>query len=100
MEDLNKEKILEIISKNKSYLEEKFGVKNLYLFGSYVRDEQNEESDIDFIVDFKNKSRAGVILSLNIYLEKLFDKEIDLAERHEIRDDYKEYILNDDLLKC
>ncbi len=36
----------------KPVLQEKYGVSELALFGSYSRDEQNSKSDIDIMVDF------------------------------------------------
>lgn len=48
----NKEYILAILKTNKSRFS-KFGIKNLGLFGSYVRDEQSEKSDIDILIDFE-----------------------------------------------
>lgn len=45
-----------------------FGVENLFLFGSYARDEQNKYSDIDFLVDFKFKKDSKIIFRLGAYL--------------------------------
>jgi predicted nucleotidyltransferase len=50
-----KKKIDQIIMKlqeNKPVLEEKYGVKNLEVFGSYVLGEQKKGSDLDVLVDF------------------------------------------------
>ncbi len=42
------DEIKEILKNHKEEIKEKFGVKELGIFGSYVRREQNEISDIDF----------------------------------------------------
>lgn len=42
------EEIRRIIKQNKQELAEKFKVKSIAIFGSYVRGEQNEESDVDY----------------------------------------------------
>lgn len=42
------EEIRRIIKQNKQELEEKFKVKSIAIFGSYIRGEQNEESDVDY----------------------------------------------------
>jgi len=48
----NKEKIIAAIKLHKpKFL--KFGVRNIGLFGSYVRNEQTEKSDIDLLIDFE-----------------------------------------------
>ncbi len=102
MEKLTKEDIIATISKHKTELEEEFGVKKIYLFGSYAKDEQNEDSDIDFIVDFKVKQKKGAItiFALGAYLKEIFNKEIDIGERHEVKSELKNYILDNNLLKC
>lgn len=50
-----KEYILSTIRANKSAFS-RFGVKNIGLFGSYVRNEQSPQSDIDILIDFNPDS--------------------------------------------
>ena len=45
--------IEEIIRGHEQELEEKFKVKKIGVFGSYARDDQSEDSDIDLLVEFK-----------------------------------------------
>ena len=47
------EDILKILTEQKQYLVQNFGVEEIALFGSYARGEENEESDIDILVQFK-----------------------------------------------
>jgi hypothetical protein len=47
-----KDYILAILKSNKSYLS-KFGIKDVGLFGSYIRGEESEQSDIDILIDFE-----------------------------------------------
>ncbi len=49
---INRDYILTTIKLNKSKLE-KLGVKNVGLFGSYIRNEQSKDSDIDILLDFE-----------------------------------------------
>ena len=67
--DISKNEILRIIKTEKSFLKENFGVLNIGLFGSYAKDKQNSNSDIDFLVEF-SEPRFDWIASLQIYLEK------------------------------
>ncbi len=46
-----KDYILSTIKTHKAELT-KFGIQNIGLFGSYVRDEQSKKSDIDILIDF------------------------------------------------
>jgi hypothetical protein len=94
MENLNKEIILERLHSNKEKIRN-YGVTKLILFGSYAKDEQNESSDIDFLVEFdkKNESNVDSYLDLLFFLEDLFAKKIDLVKPKLVRDFLKPYIL-------
>ena len=70
-----KENILNIIRSHKSDIE-KFGVKDIGLYGSYVREEQSEESDIDLLVDLNpDFEKFDNYMALYDYLEHLFRGE-------------------------
>ena len=93
MEILTKEVILSTLNENKSKIKS-FGVKSLVLFGSYARDEQQQKSDIDFIVEF-NENRGGFddYTSLLHFLEDTFKAKIDLGKKSLIREELKDEIL-------
>jgi len=57
---MTKEEILDIILKNKKILK-KYKVKYISLFGSYVRNEQKEDSDVDLLVEFKEATYHNFI---------------------------------------
>ena len=77
----------EIINLLKGHLDilGKYKVKRIGLFGSYVRGEQKEKSDIDLVVEF-DLSAFGqnfeglfdVFIGLSSYLEELFGKKVDI----------------------
>jgi hypothetical protein len=47
---LSKNDIINLIKAEKSFLKENFGVVNIGLFGSYAKDQQTPDSDIDLLV--------------------------------------------------
>ena len=54
----------------------KFGVANIGLFGSYVRDEQSDNSDIDLLIDFApDKENFVNYMAIYDYFENLFINE-------------------------
>jgi len=69
---------------------EQLSVARLDLFGSATTDEFNDESDLDFIVDFQpNQSNLlDKFLSLQNHLQKLFNRKIDLITGKSIRNPY------------
>jgi predicted nucleotidyltransferase len=70
---------------------EKHKVKRLYAFGSILSSSFNEESDVDFLVDF-NKNQienfGANFFEFLFSLEDLFCRKIDLIERDAIRNPY------------
>ena len=90
---LTSEKILQIINKNKKNIK-KFGVKNIGLFGSYAKNKQNNESDIDLLVEFeKGKKTFDNYMDLKFYLEDLFDCNVDLVIKEALKVELKPNIL-------
>ena len=71
-----------------------YGVKNLGIFGSYVRNEQKNNSDIDILVEFETgKKKFDNYMDLKFFLEDLFACKIDLVIKEAIKPALKEYIL-------
>ena len=70
-------------------LDEHFKIKQIGIFGSYVRGEQNANSDIDVIVEFKERIGLFGESSMEIYLEKLLKSKVDLIPKEDIRKEIK-----------
>lgn len=70
-----KENILKKLKSNKLKLS-KFGIRNVGLFGSYSRDEQSSESDIDLLIDFEpEKENFDNFMAVYDLFENLFKNE-------------------------
>ena len=80
---LSKYEIINLIKAEKAFLKENFGVLNIGLFGSYAKDQQNFDSDIDFLVEF-SEPRFDWIASLQIYMEKKFEKKIEIVRKRNL----------------
>ena len=78
-QSLNKPIIYKELQKHKLELEN-FGVKNIGLFGSFVRNEGTEDSDIDFLVEIeKDKKTFKNFMDLAFFLEDLFKRKVELV---------------------
>lgn len=65
---------------DKDELFQKFQIKNLAIFGSYARNEQKANSDLDILVEFN--SPVGVeFIDLANYLESVLNINVDLVSR-------------------
>ena len=79
---MTKEEILEKLKENKALLQKRYGVEQIGLFGSYARDEANEESDIDIFVHLR-EPKFRYIAGLWNFLEELYNKKIDLFREYD-----------------
>ncbi|MBU8848873.1 MAG: nucleotidyltransferase domain-containing protein [Desulfobacterales bacterium] len=80
---LSKNEIISLIKIEKSFLKENFGVLNIGLFGSYAKDKQNPDSDIDFLVEF-SEPRFDWMASLQTYLEKKLERKIEIVRKRNL----------------
>ena len=74
---MTQEEILQILKEKKEYIQNNYEVEKIGLFGSYAKNTQTQQSDIDIYVEFKNKTFKN-IAGLWVYLEDLYHKKIDL----------------------
>lgn len=66
-------------------------VKSLFAFGSITREDFNENSDIDLVVDFEENDPfkyTDLYFSLKNKLEDLFNRQVDLLEERAIRNKF------------
>jgi predicted nucleotidyltransferase len=64
---------------------ERFGVRELAVFGSVARGEAREASDIDIIVDFEGPSTFDGYMGLKLFLEDSLGLNVDLVTRAAIK---------------
>ncbi|NMC74499.1 MAG: nucleotidyltransferase family protein [Geobacteraceae bacterium] len=91
---MTKEEILAFLREHKPEMEERFGVIRIGLFGSYVRGEAREDSDIDFSIELTSNS-ADTYFGLLHYLEDSFQKRIDLGLESSFKPLIKPYIMKE-----
>ena len=74
-----KDDIIAILRENQQQIQT-LGVKRLGLFGSFVNDKQNEESDIDILVEFScNQKTFDHFMELSFLLEDLLQCSVELV---------------------
>ena len=92
---MKKQEILNKILQEIEHLK-KFHIINLGVFGSYIRNEQKEDSDIDILVEFEQGHLTfDNYIGLKIYLEDLFGIEIDLVIKNDLKEGFKSNILQE-----
>jgi uncharacterized protein len=94
---IQQDEIIIYLKNNKEYFRDQFNVVELGVFGSYSRNEQTENSDIDIIIEmprgtddiFEKKQQ------LRELLKNYFHREIDICRERSIKPLFREMILKD-----
>ena len=87
--------IEKILKQHKIEMKKKYNIKQIGIFGSYMRGEQTEISDIDVLVEFEQVPDLLTFLEIERYLEKLLDLKVDLVEKMSLRSRIREHILHE-----
>lgn len=90
---ITKTEILSKLAELKPVLQKDYAVKEIGLFGSFSDNSYTEESDIDILVVFE-KPIGWKFFTLEMYLENIFNKKIDLVTINALKSQIKEGILN------
>lgn len=79
--------IRQILQQHKSELKDRYGVKEIGVFGSYVRGKQNGRSDLDILVAFEADAKMDLIrfVELEEYLSELLGVRVDLVMKSALK---------------
>ena len=77
---LNAKNIVFFLKQQKEYLGKQFGVVNIAVFGSFVKNESTNSSDVDILVEFDKVSFEQYI-DLKVYLENKLSIHVDLIRK-------------------
>ena len=89
------DRIIMKLRENKPVLKEKYKVKTLGVFGSYVRGEQKEGSDLDILVEFREPVGLFKFMELEEFLGKNTGIKVDLVSRKALKPRIGKYILEE-----
>ena len=88
-------KIEKILKQYKNELATKYKIKEIGIFGSYVRNEQKKGSDVDILIEFDEVPDLFKFLEIERYLEGLLGVKVDLIRRKALREELKDTILKE-----
>ena len=89
---ITKNDILSKLRELKPVLHQEYAVKEIGLFGSFANDSFHEDSDIDLLVEME-RPIGWKFFSLELYLEKVFSRKVDLVTKSALKDQIKDGIL-------
>ncbi|MDO8636174.1 MAG: nucleotidyltransferase family protein [Dehalococcoidia bacterium] len=91
------ERIITTLRENMPFLTERYGVKTLQVFGSYVRGEQKRKSDVDILVEFSDTIDLLDFINLERRLSELLGVKVDLVMKEALKPRLKDRILDEAL---
>jgi len=91
------EEIKEVLANHKEELREKYGVKEIGIFGSCIRGEEKRESDIDILVEFEEDAKISLLdfVGIENYLSDLLGAKVDLVEKSGLKPRIGKHILQE-----
>jgi len=92
---MTKEKICEKIHEQISLLREKYHVKKIGIFGSFVRGEQKKGSDLDILVEFETPIGFFDFVRLENLLSRTLHKKVDLVSKRAVKPAIKKEIFKE-----
>lgn len=93
----SKNEIINFLQKNKNHLLNTYHITKIGLFGSFARDEQTKESDVDLLIEFEDGTQNiyETKQALNHFLSNAFERSVDIAREKYLKPYAKDFILQD-----
>jgi predicted nucleotidyltransferase len=91
----NIDEIKKILEEKKPVLEKKFQVKEIGVFGSFVRGERTKKSDIDILVEFEDSITLLNFIEMENYLTDLLGIKVDLVMKNALKPRIGKHILEE-----
>ena len=89
------DEIKKVLRDYKSVLRDKYHVNTLAIFGSFVRSEQADDSDLDILVDFTTPISLFEFIDMEEELSELLNVKVDLVSRNALKPHIGKHILNE-----
>src|SRR3989304_6990062 len=89
------EEIKELLLKHKEEFRKQFGLKEIGIFGSYIRGEQNEGSDIDILIELEKPISFVRFMKLENALSELLGVRVELVTKKALKPNIGKRILQE-----
>lgn len=90
-----RESVLKALERLKPEIAARFKVREIALFGSFVRNEQSFTSDIDLLVEFEEEADLFDLVALGQFLEERLQRKVDLGTKQSLRMEIREQIFRE-----
>ena len=91
------DEIKSVLAQHKEELADRYNVSQIGIFGSYIRGEQREKSDVDILVEFEEAAKLSLldVIGLEIELSDLLGVKVDLVEKKSLKPYLGKHILKE-----
>jgi len=90
-----KTETLRTLEQLKEEIKRRYKVKEIGVFGSVMRGEQKEASDIDILVDFEDGADLFDLTGLASFLEEKLGQKVDVVPKRALREEIREAVLRE-----
>ena len=95
MEETKLPQFLPVLQEQLPLLAERYHVRSLGIFGSYIRREQRPDSDLDVLVSFSETPSLLKFIALENHLTDLFGVQVDLVMQEALKPHIGQYIMQE-----
>ncbi len=82
---------ISLSQKDIEFIVSRYDIKELSIFGSSIRNDFNENSDIDLLIEFKNSNNISLfdLIEIQEYFEKITNRSVNLVEPEGLKNPYR-----------
>ena len=95
MSTMDRAALIKSLQALKPELQRRYKVQEIGLFGSFVRGEQKESSDIDLLVDFNEQADMFDLVGLGLFLEEKLQRKVDVVPKRALRPELRPMVLSE-----
>jgi predicted nucleotidyltransferase len=92
---MNSQELLTRLRELKPFLLARYRAKEIGLFGSFVRGDENLQSDVDVLVEFQEDADLFDLMGLNVYLEETLHRKVDVVPKRALREELRESVMRE-----
>ena len=92
---IQRKKVFQTLREHLPELRKRYGVHEIWLFGSYLRNEERKRSDLDVLVEFNRVPSLFEFVRLERYLSELLSVKVDLVMKSALKPAIGRHILEE-----
>jgi predicted nucleotidyltransferase len=95
---MNQQQILKTLATLRTELKTRYKANEIGLFGSFVRGEPTDTSDIDVLVEFAPDASFFDLVRLATFLEETLQRKVDVIPKESLRPELRDQVLRERVL--